>query len=379
MVLNYNTMIKHFNLKRPNFSIGLFFTVLTILVGCNDNNGDNEVSKNILTYISPIDSTEFNYSSASRKDNHNDFSEIRFGQNLYLTSDKQMFYASINSDNELHTFNFKTTEHTYSKPICSSKIDAFKIDSSEIYLLYDSVFYVKDYQLNTLDSFVYTHPKIDQKHAIDFSSENNSNLFKIKNYFVLMYYVVDEKPDNTNVYKNTEYLFYYFNRDTSFFASKGCPELATTFQYFRYPAVASDGEFLYHTPRVINCISKSDEHKTWINSPINKLKNNYLSINPEDQYQISKLKRYRFSTDYNRDLILTKNNIYLIKEIPSKIYYEQNVRMYETVLELKKFDKQLNLIKTTYIKDKIYSYALIKEGKLLLFNFYKNKYYTYEI
>jgi hypothetical protein len=372
-------MPEHFKLKKPNFLIGLLFTPIFIFLSCKEGSHESESSDQNLTYLAPVDSVDFAYSSPSWKRNTSNYLENRYGQNLYLTSDKKFLYASINSDNELHAFNSKTNEHTYSKQICSGRIDAFKIDSSLMYLLYNNMFYVKDHQLKTIDSFVYTPPVINQKHSIDFSIENNSNLFKIKNYFVLLYYVVDEKPDDTEIYRNTEYLFYFFNRDTAFFANKQCQELSSSFQYFRYPVVASNDEYLYHTPRVMNCISKSSENKTLIHALIDTVKSNYLAIKPNDQYEISRLKKYRFSSDYNRDILLSNNCIYLIKEIPAKIYYKDNVRMYETVLELKKFDKQFNLVKSTYIKDHIYSYALIEGNKLLLFNFFKNKYFTYEI
>ena len=367
-------MFEKFNLKQPNFLIGLLFAIFSIQIGCKEKAENDQRS-----YLTPIDSLNFNYTSDSWRGDRSDYLEYRFGRNMFNDSNKTFLYISIDSDNRLHTFNFNTNTHTYSKQICNSKIDAFKIDRSFIYLLYDSIFYVKDYQLNTIDSFVYNPPNISQKHDIDFSVENNSNLFKIKDYFVLMYYVIDEKPDGTNIYRNTDSLFYYFNRDTAFFANKTCPEADTTFQYFRYPVVANDFEYLYHTPRVMNCISKSIELKTLINTSIDTLKNNYLTLKHEDQYEISKLKTYRFSTHYNRDIIASKNYIYLIKEIPSKIYYVNNVRTYDHLLELKKFDKHLNIINTFYIKDKVYSYAFIEGNKLYLFNFNKSKCLKYEI
>jgi hypothetical protein len=372
-------MPEHVNLKKPNFLIGLLFALIFILPSCKENVGDKETAEKDLTYLAPADSVDFVYSSPSWKRNTSNYLENRFGQSLLLNFDSKFLYESINSENELHTFNSQTNEHTYSRPICSGKIDAFKLDSSYIYLLCNGVFYVKDHQLNTIDSFIYTPPVLKGKHDVDFSVENNSNLFKIKDYFVLLYYIVDEKPDNTEIYRNTDYLFYFFNRDTAFFANKQCQDLDSSFQYFRYPVVASDREFLYHTPRVMNCISKSSGNRTLIHAPIDTLQSNYLNIKPNDQYQISKLKKYRFSSDYNRDILLSGDFVYLVREIPARIYYKDNVRMYETVLELKKFDKQLHLINTTHIKDHIYSYGLIEGSKLFLFNFFKNKYFIYEI
>lgn len=367
-------MIRKFKLQQPNYSIGLLFIILAIQTGCKENINTDQKS-----YLSPVDSLAFNYTSASWRGNDPNYSDYRFGKHMFIDSSRTFVYVTIDSDKQLHTYNFKTSMHTYSKQICSSNIDAFKIDSSLVYLVFDGTFYVKDYQLNTIDSFPYASPNITQKHDIDFSIENNSNLFRIGNYYALMYYVVDEKPDGTNLYRNSDRLFYYFNRDTAFFANKTCPEADTTFQYFRYPAVTNDSEHIYHAPRVLNCISRSNWDGTSINTSIDTSKNNYLTIRADEQYEISKLRTYRFSTDYNRDLIASGNYIYLIKEFPNKIYYENNVRTYDHILEVKKFDKQLKVIKTFYIKDNSYSFAFIEDNKLYLFNLDKNKCLVYEI
>ncbi len=364
------------NFVHPNFIIGVLFSSVFILVGCNE---DKELSNDKMIFLTPVDSLNFNYASDSWKKSNPDYSENRYGYAIFLDTNDAFCYVSIDSDNQLHKFNFKTNIHSYSEKICTEKIEAYKLDSTSIYLLYNNTFYIKNYQLKTIDSFKYQSPIINKKHAIDFSVENSANLFKVKDYFALMYYVVDEMPDGTNLYRNSDYLFYFFNRDTAFFASKGCQELDTSFQYFRYPAITSDSEYLYHSPRVMNCISKSNNVSTIINSKIDTIRKNYLSINHSDQYKISKLKKYRFSTDYNRDLILSGKYLYLIKEILDKIYYKDNVRKYEHVLEIKKFDKQLKHIRTFYIQDKIYSFAYIKEEKLYLFDIYKNKALIYDL
>lgn len=365
-----------FHFKHPVFLIGVLFLSVFLLIGCDESKELSTENKILLT---PIDSLIYDYSSDTQKITNPDYSENRYGYYIFLDSNEQFIYLSINSDNQLHKFNFDSNVHSYSEKICNSNIDAYMIDSSNIYLLYNNIFYIKNHQLKTIDSFTYESPNLSQKHAIDFSVENNANLFRIKDYFALMYYVVDEMPDGTNLYRNSDELFYFFNRDTAFFASKGCNELNTSFQYFRYPAIISDNEFLYHTPRVMNCLSKSNSVSTFQNSKIDGVGKNYLTINHSDQYEISKLKKYRFSTDYNRDLILSGSFIYLIKEIPDKIYYEKNVRTYEHVLEIKKFDKKLKHIKTSYIKDKIYSFAFVKEGNLYLFDINRNKALIYEI
>ena len=64
----------------------------------------------------------------------------------------------IDSYNRLHIFNFKTYVHSYSEPICNCNIDAYKIDSEYLYVLCDSIFYIKDYNLKTLDYFSYKTP-----------------------------------------------------------------------------------------------------------------------------------------------------------------------------------------------------------------------------
>lgn len=363
--------------KQSNHLIGLLFALIYILVGCNHQ--QEKLKSKILytgiSYVSAIDSVSFNYESESWKGSNSDYNDYRYGQNIFVDSSKSFRYVSINSENELHFFDFHTNEHSYSKPICNDKIDAYKIDSSLIYLLYNNIFYVKDYQLKTLDSFVYKQPNIRYQHDIDFSIENSSNLFKIKQYFVLMYYVIDK----TGEYRNTKYLFHYFNKEVSFFANKMCDELDTSFQYFRFPAVTSDNNFLYHTPRVLNCVSKSNELKTVKHVAIDTAKNNYLSLDHEDQYHISRLKKYRFSTDYNKDLICSGDNVYLLKEFTKEKSFKNGIQVYKHNLELIKFDKKLNKLKSIYIKENLYDYALIFNKRLYLFNFQKNKYYIYDI
>lgn len=366
-------------LKYPNYLIGvLLFTVF--FIGCDRENQDKVIYQEKFDYLSPIDSISFNYVlNLPKERNEEIYPDNRYGQNIHLDSNGCFIYTNINSLNELHTFNFCTNEHTFSETICNYRIDAFKIDSSRIYLLYNDTFYIKDYNLNTLDSFKFSSPTFNQKNRIDFTIENNSNLYKIKDYFALMYYVVDIEEDNSETYRNTDSLFYFFNRDTSYFAIRGCEESHVDFQYFRYPAIISDSDYLYHVHRTVNCISKSNEKSTIINKPIESTKNNYLNISNEDQYQISKLKKYRFSSDYNREILNYENYIFLIKEIPSKIYLEDDIINYNHILQIRKFDKQLNDIGNYYIKDNSMSYSFIKKGQLLIFSFTKQKYYIYEM
>lgn len=359
----------------PSFIVGVLLLSIMTTMGCNEN--QEGINKRV--FLMPIDSLVFNYSSDSRQKSNPDYAENRFGYAIFRDTSHHFRYFSIDSENQLHTFDFGTNSHSYSEKIVEGNIQAYLLDSLSLKIIVDNIFYIKDYQLKTIDSFKFTPPTFEKKHGIDFSVENSSNLFKVRDYFVLMYYIIDELPDGTNIYRNSNELFYFFNRDTAFFSGKGCQELDNSFQYFRYPAIASDHEHLYHTPRVLNCISKSNHIATVLNSKVDTNRANYLSINHYDQYEISKLKKYRFSTDYNRDLILSDKHLYLIKEIPEKIYYKDNVRMYQHILEIKKFDKQLKSLKTFYIQDKFYSFAYILDEKLYLFNIQQNKAFIYDL
>ncbi|MCO5259607.1 MAG: hypothetical protein M9916_05640 [Crocinitomicaceae bacterium] len=363
------------NFKEANLRISFLLILMYSLLGCNSNSNQRIKESDKITYLHPVDSISFTYQSSSWKGNSSNYTENQYGQNMFIDSNNNFKYVSINSRNEIHVFDFGTNQHSYSEPITSSNLEAWLIDSNLIYLLYNDTLHIKDYDLNTIDAFAYKKPKIKLPHGIDFSVENNNSLFKVNDYYVLMYYVVDKNE----WYRNTKYLFYYFNQDTSFFSNKVCEELETSFQYFRYPVIASDGFFLYHAPRVLNCISKSNELKTQNHSIIDNLKNNYLSLKHIDQYQISKLKKYRFSTDYNKEVFITTDYVYLLKEFPIDIHVENNIQIYNHNLELIKFDKNLKKISSYYIKDNVYYYAFMKEKKMYLFNFKKNKYYVYEI
>ncbi|MDR9399715.1 hypothetical protein [Salibacter sp.] len=375
--MELNFKVFNIDFMQPKYLFGLFFIIALVLIGCN--NYDENIHKDEISYIIPIDSIEFNYNLDSLENKNDKGYKLNlYGQHITVLPNQDFRYTSITSQNELHTFYSSTNRHVFSDPVLKSKIDAYKVDSSYLYLLSNNTLYKKDHKLNTVDSFKFITPTINKKHGVDFSLQNNSNLFKIKDYFILLYYVVERNTDNSSVYKNTNPIFYYFNRDTSYFAGSGCKS-DSTYQYFRYPAIAADSNFLYHAPRVLNCISKSNEFKTLLTAPIDTLNGNYLTINYDDQYQISKLKRYRFTTDYNKDIIVTKSNLFLLKEYASKIFYRNNIRNYNRNIELKKFDKKLNLIKTYHIKNNKYSYALIKKGKLYLLSLRNNKCYIYEI
>ncbi|MDR0801172.1 hypothetical protein [Fluviicola sp.] len=359
---------------------GLLALLIAIaLTACKENGeSNNKGAISGIPYISAIDSVSFNYQSPSWKGGGHDYSDDQFGRYISVDSNNHFRYISINSYNELHTYDFSTHVHTYSRPVCKAKIEAFKIDSSLIYLLYNDTLFVKDFQLNTVDSFTYKRPNILQKHGIDYDSENSSNLFKVNNYYVLMYFVVYKIGDHEE-YRNSKYLFHYFNKDTSFFANKVCNELDTSSIYFRYPAVTSDGQFLYHAPRMKNCISKSNELKTLLHVSIDKTKNNYLPFHHGDQFQISVLKKLRFSSDYNKDILISGNHVILLREFLKESYYKNNIQNYNLDTEIIIFNKDLKKIRSYFIKDNGDFYSLVKNNKLYLFNVFRNKYYVYEI
>lgn len=366
------------NLKgQSNVYIGLLFILFFIVNSCTEKRNENSNKTKIksITYLIPIDSVDFDYNSTSWKGDSLNYYDNRYGYSLFQNADNTFKLVSINSNNELHHFDFKSNLHTYSKPFCKNELLAFSIDSSHINVLYNDTFYVKDYQLKNVDKFPFPKPNIQREHGIDFSIENNSNLFKVGNYFAIMYYIVDEKEE----YRSTKYLFYYFNRDKAFFSNKMCQELENSFQYFRYPVVVSDEKFIYHAPRIMNCISKSNSSLTVKHNRIDENKNGYLKLNTEDQYQISKLKRYRFTSFYNKSLIHSGENTYLIREFLHDSHNKKGIKNYNHDIELIVFNKNLEKQKSLFIKDNAYSFTFIKDGKLYLFNIQKNKYYIYEI
>lgn len=336
---------------------------------------NKETTRKKINYTLPSDSIEFSYCTSSWKKSSFNYSENQYGQNVYRDKNNHLMYASINSLNELHTFDFQTNKHSYSKEITDENIDAYLIENERFNLIYENNLIVKDFKLRTLDSFIFNLPKIIQQNGIDFSMENKSNLFKVNNYFVLMYFVVDHRK----VYRNSKLLFYYFNKDTAFFNNRMCKELENSFQYFRYPAVCSDGKFLIHSPRVLNCISKSNEIKTCLHKKIHLKDNYYLKIKPEDQYEMSRLKKYRFSTYYNKEILFLDGNYYLLQEFPSKITYFKEIPTYKHSLRLQKYNNNLEKIKSIIIKDNVYQTLFIEGNYFYVINFNLNKCYKYEI
>lgn len=359
----------------PFFLLGCIF-VFSQCELTQTTNVNNKIEKK--KFINPIDSISFNYKLDE------EFSDIyydeRYGKIILIDSTNGFIFKSINSNNQLHEFDFKANKHSFSKSITNNSIKAYKLDTNLFYLLVDSIFYIKDYDLKTIDSFVYHPPVIINRHDIDFSIEDKSNLFKIKDFFVTIYYEVDKTQKGDDLYKNTDELFYFFNKDTSFFYGKNClNENDTLFQYYRFPNVVSDNNYLYHTPKILNCISKTGAKSTMISKQIDSLKNNYLSLNYEDQFEISKLKKYRFTTYYNKELITNNNYLYLLREVLDSVYYVKGIREYNRSIEIIKFDKNLNKLNSFYVKIQYYNYALVINDKIYFFNFDKNIIYVYKI
>lgn len=365
-------------MKQPEWKFGLLLFLIFLFTGCDgsqEKTKKNKIQNIELTFATPVDSVRFDYNVKSVKKSNFEYIENLNGQHVFRDAKKHIIYATINSLNELHTFDFTTNKHHYSNQITKKKIDAFLIENNCVNILAGNYLYVKDFSLKTIDSFAFKSPNIKQEHGIDFSIENRSNLYKVNNLYVLMYYIVDKN----NVYRNSKKLFYYFNRDTSFFNNKMCNELENSFQYFRYPAISGDGKYLIHSPRVLNCISKSNNVSTIIHKKISSNDNVYLKINHDDQYEISKLKKYRFNTYYNKEILCSNENYFLLQEFPSKITYTRNIPTYKHSLKIIKYDNQLNELNSILIKDNLYNAMLVDGNFLYVFNLKKNKYYIYEI
>jgi len=371
--LSFKRMKRRFE-TQSNIFIGLLFLFLINATSCQQ--GSESESKRVeFAYDLPVDSGSFNYDDRSGNETDRDYVENRFGRGIFKVNN-HFVYKSIDSENRLHSFDFSTNTHSYSKKICNSKIDGFKIENERIYLLYDSIFFVKDHLLNTIDSFPFPSPIIDGKHSIDFSMENGSNIIKNKDFFGVVYYQVDPISGN---YGNTEKIFYLFNKDTAFFVGQNCQEVDTTFQYFRYPCVAEEEQFIYFSPKIGNCISRVGVQGNEISAKIDSSSSRYLTLNSEDQYQISRLKKYRLSSDYNRRIILSNDYVFLLKEFKKRSYVKDNIMQYERDLILKKFDKNLNAKGSIYIKNTPFSNIYLEGNTLYLFSFLKQKFYVYEV
>lgn len=379
MEFNFKSMVLASNKKALGACTGVLLFCISLLGGCADNNETSIYLDGEIPFLEPVDTLTFHYENTSIKANSTGYSENRYGQVVLMDSNNNWHYWSIDSDKQLHHYDFRTGVHSYSDTITGESIQAYKLDASFIYLLYGDYLYVKDYTLHSLDSFPFPRPVIDQMHGIDFSIENSYNLVKTNQYFMLMYYVVDKQENGTSRYRNTYDAFYFFNRDTSFFAIRGCVSADSVFQYFRYPALTYDGEYLYAAPRVKNCIARFSESLVAEYSVIEEDRNNYLTLEHADQYEISKLKKYRFSSDYNRDILIDGHHVYLIKEVPRKIYLENGVRMYDRILKVVAFNKDLSGSHSAYLEDQKYQISWVHKDRLYLFDFSKNYALVYEI
>lgn len=83
--------------------------------------------------------------------------------------------------------------------------------------------------------------------------------------------------------------------------------------------------------------------------------------------------------DYNKDFLYLDDCVYLLKEFLQEIYFVKNVQNYKYNLEVVCFDKNLKKIGIFFIKDNFYDYVFVKDSCFYFFNFYKKKYYIYEI
>lgn len=169
--------------------------------------------------------------------------------------EQKFWYVVINVNWEFYLYDFVMNVYIYFKLVCYGDIDVYVFDLFYIYFICDNFFYIKDFVLKIIDLFFYWKFVIKWKYNIDFSIENLVNLFKVKDYFVVMYYVVDEIDE----YWNMKYLFYYFNCNIVFFVDKMCSEFDILFQYFCYLVVVVGDGFIYYFLRVMNCVLKFDE------------------------------------------------------------------------------------------------------------------------
>lgn len=363
--------------QQPWNCSGVLFLLILTMFSCNQISERSSGSESgQINFVTPVDSGGFEFSSPSLKTEDVNYSDNRYGSEFFIDKTGNLAYFSIDSEKEIHRYNIGGSEHSYSEKIIEGEIEGFRIEDSTIYILADSIFYVKNHGLQTLDSFNYLPPKIENKYGIDFSTEVGFNLFKVQDFYGIIYYEVDSE---TGVYGTTDSLFYLFNADTAFFTGHLCPSIATSFQYFRYPCLDVDNEFIYHAPKVGNCISKTRIGGETLTKSITDDSNRYLDLKVEDQYQISLLKKYRYTTDYNRKIMVNDDNIFLVKEFLIDAYQENKITKYNRGIEVVKFDKDLSLVKTYRLDVPSFSHAVLDGNKLIILSLYREKFYVYEV
>lgn len=373
MLYNIKNMVNFKTIKQSSVTVGLFLIVI-FNCGCNQN----QQNTRIIDYLEPIDSVlikGFNDTTIMALNSNPN----RYGEFLFRDSNDCFVYRSLNSNNQLHMYNICTNVHDYSERLFDNEINAALLDTHFMYVLTENQFYQMDYQLKIIDSFFFKQPKINLNHGIDFDFENHSNLFKVNEYFVVMYYEIVDKSDGTKIYQNTNPIFYYFNKDTAFFASNSPSLKDSSFQYFRYPAIASDQNHLYHIERMNNHLLKSNQTEVSERTIIDSVQSNYWSMKHEDQYNLSKMKKIRFSTHYNRQVLAGKEHVLVATEYPSKIANVDGIRTYNHDIILRFYDKSLNRLKSYRIRDNAISYIYYSRSLLYIFNFHKQKYYVYKV
>lgn len=362
-------------------SHGLFICFIFLIMGCDSNENEVILDRNISSkyFLEPIDSVKFHSNFDSLRSENKSFLDHRYGYSILMDSNNLFNLTSINSNNEVVRYNFNSGNITNFGKTTNFDIEAFKIDKDEILLMYNDSLHVVDFELSSIKSIRFPKANIKRKHDIDFSMENRSNVFEYKNNYFLLYYIVNENNEGEEIYANTDPLLYFFDADTSYFTGSLENDTMFLFQYFRYPVINTDSSYIYFSSRVSNSLTMADENGNIKTIQIDETDNKYLPFEYRDQYQISKIKKYRFSSAYNKEILINSKHLFLIREIPTKIYINEGIKEYETKLEVIVYDKELNRLKNFFIDKSSYSYITLKEEKLYLFNLLKQKYYEFEV
>lgn len=345
---------------------------ISVILGCGYKN-----SNRILNYSQPIDSFFFNFTEEDLQINKESFT---IGKNIKMLNDTSFIYYELKNPFGLHSFSSIENKHTYINFRNQLNVVASMINDSEISVLTDSFLYKFDLNFNIIDSFKYRKPIVDNVNGIDWS-DDEANLFKIGNFYSVVYYRVTDEGE----YRNTTKQFYLFNKDTAFFTGQECNCIQREYHYYRYPVVVTDENCLYYSPSLHNCISKisSNINSVPFHHSIKQSNTNYLKFDKEYIYSLSKHEKMRFTTDFNFKMLCDNKNIYLIKEFTREILVDKNkIQTYKKGLDIINLDKNLNFIRSSYIDldSKLY-YGRIKlhNNKLYFFNFEKNKCYVFKV
>lgn len=349
----------------------ILLVFISIILGCEYKN-----SKRILNYSQPIDSLMFNFTEGNIQINKENFT---IGKNINFVNDTEFVYNELTDPIGLHSFSSIDNKHSYINFRNKLNVIATMINDSEISVLTDSFLYRFDLTFNIFDSFKYKKPVINYVNGVDWSNDE-TNLFKIGNFYTVIYYKVTDDGE----YRNTPEQFYLFNKDTAFFSGQECNCIKNEYNYYRYPVAVTDENYLYYSPSLHNCISRinSNFNSAPLHHSIKTSKTNYLMFDKEFIYSLSKHEEMRFTTDFNFKMFCDNSSIYLLKEFTSDILIDKNnIKKYNRGLEVIKLDKNFNFIKSTYIdlSTKLY-YGRVKlhNNKIYFFNLEKNKCYVFK-